>query len=129
MSESNTQETELTEDHLDFLFRAGASPQLIEIVQKTGDNLPQTVGRNSAREEVLKYARWGSIGPDRDPEEFRPIGGHFFTALWNGDLYDAFTRADLNNRKILLLTFTERRINADRPAPFAPTVAQMEGRA
>ncbi|NUC72578.1 hypothetical protein HTZ84_09695 [Haloterrigena sp. SYSU A558-1] len=57
------------------------------------------------------------------------MGGHFFEALWEGDLYDAFTRADLNNKKILLLTFGERRINAQRPSRMYPTVAQLEGRA
>ena len=129
MNETANKQVELTEDHLDFLFRAGASPQLMIVIQMDDDELPQTVDRNSAHEEVLKYARWGDLDPDRSPSEFHHIGGHFFTALWNGDLYDAFTRADLNNRKILLLTFGERRINADRPAPFSPTVAQMEGRA
>ncbi|QRV15055.1 hypothetical protein JMJ58_19440 [Haloterrigena salifodinae] len=127
MSNQPISEIELTQDHLDFLFDAGASPAFLEVVGQTGDDLPSTVERNSARDEVKKYVKWGDL--DGSPDDLVPMGGHFFEALWSGDLYDAFTRADLNNRKILLLTFGERRINAYRPNRSYPTVARLQGRA
>ncbi|MFC7199550.1 hypothetical protein [Halospeciosus flavus] len=127
MNDTPIAEIELTDDHFDFLFNAGASPKLIEVVTKTLDELPSTVNRNSARSEVQKYVKWGNLDGSVPPEEFSHIGGHFFTALWNGDLYEAFCRADLNNRKILLDVFGERRINTDRPDHRHPTVGQLGG--
>lgn len=126
MNDTPISEIELTDDHRDFLWSAGASAVFMEILQKTPDDLPTTVDRNSARSEVKKYVKWGDL--DGNPEEFQHIGGHFFDALWRGDLYEAFTRADLNNRKILLTVFGERRIDSHRTHPSYPTVARLEGR-
>lgn len=103
-------DVELTEEHYDFLCSAGAAQPLMEIVQKTASELD--VERNSAREEVKSYVFYGEF--KKEPSEFSPYGGHFFTALWEGDLYRAFCRADGNNTRALLALFGALRINADR---------------
>jgi hypothetical protein len=127
MNEKPTREIELTEDHYDFLFKAGASPEFMEVVRKTDDELSDIIERNTVRMEAKRYVKWNML--NGSPDEFVPDGGHFFQTLWRGNLYSAFGYADPNNRKILLLTFGERRINEDRPNVASPTVARLEGRA
>ncbi|SEL18983.1 hypothetical protein [Haloferax larsenii] len=126
-AETPLSEIELTADHFEYLYQAGASVALMTVVRKPLNELPSTVNRNSARDEIKKYVKWGEF--KKDPSEFRPKGGHFFNALWKGDLYDAFTRADLDNRKILLSVFGEGAIDAHRPSNWSPTVSQLEGTA
>ena len=107
-------DVELTHEHFRFLKQAGSSLALREVVAVEPDDLPRGVTRNSARDEVRKRIYCGDIGPDKDPSEFTPLGGHFFNHLWEGNLYDAFVRADGNNLPLLLDVFGAATINADR---------------
>lgn len=101
-------DVELTTDHYQFLREAGASDQIIALIQFTDE---QTGIRNSAREEVRKYAYWGDL--DGSPDDFNHIGGHFFSAMWDGDLFEAWLRADMNNRRLMMELFGESRIIGD----------------
>ena len=81
------------EEVTDLLREAGASDALVTVVQHETDR------RNSARSEVQKWVESWDV---TDAEEMPPVsGGHFFDALWNGNLAKAWKRADGNNRAIL----------------------------
>jgi hypothetical protein len=80
---------------------AGASGELIAVVTaETGDVLG--CSRNSARQHIQR--RGGS------PDDLTATGGDFFTALWEGDLFDAWCLADINNSRLLLDVFGPRAI-------------------
>ena len=98
---------ELTADHYDFLRQAGASRAMIRVLKHDADR------RNSANKEIKKYVRWGDLDTDENPEDFKHLGGHFFSALWEGDLFGAWRRADLNNKTILREVFGEEGIIID----------------
>ena len=101
-------DVELTDNHYQFLRDAGASDIFHVLLQHPAGNL-----RHSIREEVIKYTFWGDISEQKDPSEFQHVGGHFFGAMWDGDLFRAWTRADLTNRSHLLDCFgTEQIIEA-----------------
>lgn len=118
---------DLTDQERTLLRWAGADERLIEVCQfdissmenERGDG--KAVSRNSALTEVKKYLReWEALDED-NAEDFDHYGGHFFSALWDGDLYEAYSRADYNNQAILMEVFGVRRINSTRPA-HAPEV-------
>jgi len=103
---SNLSDLQITEEHISFLRNAGASEKLITVINYSPEDNPGIgVSRNSAREEIKKYIMWGKIDDDKDPQEFSHLGGGFFTQLWNGDLYNTYNRADLNNQTILTTVF------------------------
>ncbi|AGM10845.1 hypothetical protein M192_gp034 [Halorubrum tailed phage 8] len=118
---------DLTDHERRLLRWAGADERLIEVcsfdvtsMESTRDD-GKAVTRNSALVEVKKYLReWESLTEEK-AEDFTHYGGDFFSALWDGDLYRAWGRADYNNRAILLEVFGEYRINATRPE-HAPEV-------
>ncbi|QIR31262.1 hypothetical protein M1M18_gp038 [Halorubrum virus Serpecor1] len=116
---------DLTDHERRLLRWVGADERLIEVCsfdvtsmeRKRGDG--KAVTRNSALVEVKKYTReWESL-TEENAEDFDHYGGHFFSALWDGDLYEAYTRADYNNKAIMLEVFDVRRINSTRPAHAA----------
>ena len=96
-------DVELTNEHIRFISKAGASDLLIDLL--TFPKEEAGVPRHSAREEVRKYVYWGDVDTDADPATFSHCGGHFFSALWDGDLFEAWLRADLNNKSLLLECF------------------------
>jgi hypothetical protein len=101
---------DLTDEEKRLLKRAGASDALIEVCDADVD-----VERHSALQETKKYLReWESL-TDENAEEFSPLGGHFYQALWDGDIYAAYSRADGTNRPIILEVFGVRKINRNRP--------------
>lgn len=103
---SSLSDVQITEEHINFLRNAGASEELIEVITYSPEDNPGIgVSRNSAREEIKKYIIWGRIDSDKNPQEFSHLGGGFFTQLWNGDLYNTYNRADLNNQTILTTVF------------------------
>ena len=103
---SSLGDVQITEEHINFLRNAGASEELIEVINYSPEPNPKNgLVRNSAREEIKKYIMWGDIDSEKDPQEFSQIGGGCFTQLWNGNLYDAYGRADLNNKDILTTVF------------------------
>lgn len=112
MSEYNSvADVELTNDHYNFVRNAGASEMLIQLAQFS----PQQAGvtRNSIREQIRQHVFWGDISEDNDPEQFSHLGGGFFTQIWEGKLYEAYCRADLNNQAILVTIYgTDRIIEA-----------------
>ena len=118
---------DLTDQERTLLRWAGADERLIEVcnfdvssMEKKRDD-GKTVARNSALVEVKKYLReWENLNED-NADDFDHYGGHFFGALWDGDLYKAYSRADYNNQAILMEVFGVRRINSTRPA-HAPEV-------
>ena len=120
-------DVDLTNEHHDFLKTAGASDELLKLIAFS----PETAGvpRHSTREEVEKYVEWGDLDLDRDPAEFRPIGGHFFEKMWNGDLFGAWLRADLNNKSLMAECFGEadiiqNGIESGQPASYVATMVE-----
>ncbi|AAL54942.1 hypothetical protein HfxHF1_145 [Halophage HF1] len=125
LTDFNDPTPDLTDQERTLLRWAGADERLIEVCQlditsmenKRGDG--KDVTRNSALVEVKKYLReWESLTED-NAKDFDHYGGHFFSALWDGDLYEAYSRADYNNKAIMLEVFGVRRINSVRPAHAA----------
>mgnify|MGYP006272559475 CR=1 FL=1 len=113
-------DVELTTEHIAFLSKAGASDAFIDLLTFPAELAG--VKRHSAREEVRKYAYWGEF--DGEPEAFRHVGGHFFGAMWDGDLFEAWLRADLNNKSLLLECFgmdaiIESGVNSGQPIDYA----------
>lgn len=98
-------DVELTNEHIRYMSKAGASDLFIDLL--TFPKEEADVPRHSARQEVKKYVYWGL---DDDPADFTHIGGHFFGAMWDGDLFHAWTRADLNNKALLLECFGQDEI-------------------
>jgi hypothetical protein len=101
-------DVELTNEHIEFLRDAGASEMLIAVLRFNHTAIG--INRNSARSEVQKYVYWGALDDDCDPAAFSHLGGHFFSALWEGDLFGAWTRADSSNKTILREMYGEHRI-------------------
>lgn len=99
-------DVELTIGHLRFIRDAGASEEMLDVLRFDESSIG--ISRNSAKQEVKKYAFWGNL--DGDTDEFTHLGGHFFSALWDGDLFGAWTRADLNNKAIVMEVFGRDRI-------------------
>ena len=123
-------DVDLTDEHHNFLKAAGASDELLELIAFP----PETAGvsRHSTREEVEKYVEWGELDLDRDPAEFRPIGGHFFSKMWNGDLFGAWLRADGSNKRLMAECFgaadiIQSGINSGQPASYAATMVEDGG--
>ena len=117
-------EPDLTDKEKDLLRDAGASDALMEVCEYNIEDCPRrqdgkTVQSNSALREVKKYLReWESLTEEK-LSEFSHLGGHFFSALWDGDLYSAYSRADYNNQTIMTEVFSQRRINRDKPTHAA----------
>jgi hypothetical protein len=99
-------DVELTTDHMMFLSKAGASDLLIDLL--TFPKEAAGVSRHSAREEIKSYIFFGEF--ESHPTDFSPYGGHFFSAMWDGDLFGAWLRADFNNKSLLRKCFGESRI-------------------
>lgn len=95
---------QLTTDELEQLRDLGASAAFLTVVQQP----PETVGasRNSAREAARRVFR-GDYGPDQvDEQSLLRRGGGYFTALWHGELSEAYYRADATNTALLFTVFT-----------------------
>ena len=107
----------LTNEHIRFMSKAGASDLFIDLL--TFPKEAAGVPRHSIREEVRKYVYWGEL--DSDPATFSHVGGHFFGAIWDGDLFHAWTRADLNNKALLMECFGADRIIQDAIENGKPT--------
>ena len=115
-------DVELTNEHIRFLSKAGASDDFIDLLTFLPPST--TVKRHSVREEIQKYVYWGSLNIEKDPATFSHCGGHFFTALWNGDLFEAWGRADFNNKALLIKCFgkdaiVENAIQSGRQIDYA----------
>lgn len=114
MSKSNTTPSdstdpiELTEQHTSFLQEAGASQTFIQVLETPKEDAG--VHRHSIRDEIRSYIRYGTLTEDSDPAEFQATGGHFFTALWEGDLFAAWNRADPNNSALMMECLTQQDI-------------------
>lgn len=110
---------DLTDEEISLIRRAGGSEHLIRVCNCRLDELQQNGGTsvtsNSALKEVKKYLReWENLTEEK-VDDFNHLGGSYFTELWNGNLYAAYSRADSNNSQILLETFSVVEINQDRP--------------
>lgn len=99
-------DVELTIGNLRFIRDAGASEAILDLIKFPAESIG--INRNSARQEVRKYVFWDDL--DGNPDEFDHLGGHFFTAMWDGDLFEAWVRADLNNKVLMMEVFDEERI-------------------
>lgn len=119
MSDYNTpSEVELTTEHIAFVSKAGASDVFIDLL--TFPKEEAGVSRHSIRQEIREEVYWGRISPENDPAAFSPRGGHFFSAMWDGELFWAWTRADLNNKMLLQECFGFDRIVQDGVACGEP---------
>lgn len=123
---------DLTRTERDLLRLAGASEELILMCTVFLPDVPPRRGqgrkpaRNSVMEETKKYLRGTDFvsAPltEDSTDEFEPYGGHFYQAMWDGDLYRAFSRADRNNSAIMLHVFSVYEINQDKPQNASPVV-------
>jgi len=81
--------------------------------------------RNLVRQEVRRAIFYGDL--EGDPSEYTHEGGACFSALWDGNLYEAFRHhADIIQCSQLESVFGEARINADRPDQNAPVVSELD---
>ncbi|QSG06362.1 hypothetical protein [Halapricum desulfuricans] len=122
-SYESIEDVELTDEHVAFLEAAGASDRFLELIRfpKEAARVP----RHSTQQEVKKYIFYGDLGGD--PAEFRYSGGHFFDAMWRGDLFGAWLRADLNNKALLRECFgvdalIEAGVQNGEPLSYARTM-------
>lgn len=108
MTEQNTtpSDVKITDEHKQFLKEAGASAVFLEYLNFSEESVG--ISRHSPKEEVRSYIFHNCF--DGEPEMFDHVGGHFFSALWDGNLFRAWTRADLNNRTLMQACFGEKRI-------------------
>ncbi|UBF22665.1 hypothetical protein HRTV-25_gp84 [Halorubrum tailed virus 25] len=97
----------LTNEHIRYMSKAGASDLFIDLL--TFPKGAADVPRHSLEQEIKKYVFWGKLD-ETDPADFQHVGGHFFGAMWDGDLFHAWTRADLNNKALLLECFGQDEI-------------------
>jgi hypothetical protein len=119
---------DVTSDERTLLRKAGASEELIQMCQATLSAIRRHDGKtptgNTVLKETKKYLRGTDhVGPqltEDNAEEFSQYGGHFYTAMWEGDLYRAYSRADYNNQAIMTHVFGVRRINDHRPSHADP---------
>lgn len=101
---------DLTSDEKNLLRTAGASEHLITLCDAEVE-----VERHSVLEETKKYLReWENLTSET-AEDFNHVGGHFYSAMWSGDLYNAYRRADGTNRPLLLEVFGAHHINQYKP--------------
>lgn len=114
-------EVELTSEHLAFFREAGASEIFLKLIQI--DPKDAGVYRNSVQQEAKEYVYLGY--DDENPEKFSYEGGFFFTDIWDGNLYEAFNKADLMNASLLKIVFGESSINEDRPSSAAPKISEL----
>lgn len=113
----------LTAAHKSFFREAGASEEFLTLIE--ADPEGAGVNRNSVQQEASRIVFYGDL--DGDPEDFTHKGGRFFTAMWDGDLYEAFRHeADMVNAILLEGVFGEDRINAARPHADAPKVSELD---
>lgn len=114
-------EIELTQERLDFVRQAGASEEFLTML--TVDPEEHGVSRNYPRGKIQGCIYYGDL--DGDPESFEPNGEGCFPHLWDGDLYEAFRRADFQQAPLLKSVFGEERINAARSDPEAPLISEL----
>lgn len=98
-------DTRSIDRRIDACLDAGASPLFLAVLAVD----PHTVGvdRNLVRQKV-RVALEPPLNDDTALERIRNTvqrGGHYFQAVWEGDLAEALYRADGTNRKILIRTF------------------------
>jgi len=115
---------DLTSKERSLLRRAGASEVLIQMCSVHLDGIEKRGGkqvtRNSVLQEVKKYTReWEDLNEDT-ADDFSHLGGGFFSAMWDGDLFAAYSQADSNNKAIMMERFGVRKINNHRPAHRNP---------
>lgn len=115
---------DVTSDERSLLRQAGASEKLHLMCQAQLEEIERADGktptRNSVLKEVKKYLReWENLD-EESADDFSHLGGSFFSAIWDGDLYRAYSRADYNNQAIMVNVFGVREINNDRPMHADP---------
>ena len=78
------------EELFEGLRQAGASDAFIRVLRQAPDS-------SVAREIRKQVDSWGTM-----PRELPTVsGGHFFEALWDGDVERAMCRADLSNSQVM----------------------------
>lgn len=93
----------LTDEELKRLRTAEPEPELVAIVRRDPEAIGET--RNSARELVRTHLRGEPDLSDLGLRNRLETGGHFFGALLDGNLGEAFIRADVSNVRLVLDTF------------------------
>lgn len=112
-------EIELLSIHREFLCAAGASDVFLTLFD--ADWVEDKGRDNPVRQEVRQAILYGDF--EGDPEDFTHNGNRFFSAMWEGELYEAYRRHSGFIRGPLLEdVFGEDRIEATdirNPAPCA----------
>lgn len=112
-------DVELTNEHIRYMSKAGASDLFIDLL--TFPKGAADVPRHSIEQEVKKYVYWGL---PKDPDDLVTRGGGFFQKMWDGELFEAWCHADINNKLMLLACFGEGEIiengvRAGKPLDFS----------
>lgn len=110
---NSAQVKSLSDTEVEELADMGASAAFVTVVTTPLQNICG-VDRSLAHEKVHSYF-------SRNTEENISIGGSFLSALWDGDLFKAYRKADNVNRAILHQIFNSKQIiaagvaNSDEP--------------
>jgi hypothetical protein len=99
---------------INLLRESGASDAFITLLKTNSEDVG--VERNSCRAEINKWVRWNDGEINEEAVRELSFGGGFFKEMWNGELYNAFKRADSSNKAILTEAFGLAYINSQRPA-------------
>ena len=111
-------EIELLSIHREFLRAAGASDVFLTLLDAEYED-------NPVQQEVRRVIFYGDL--DGPPEDFTLDSGAFISALWDGDLYEAYRHhADFDRGYFLESVLGEDRIDADRPSPDAPRGSELD---
>lgn len=89
----------------------GASDVFITMIQTSIEGT--AAEKNSCLWEVNKWVRWND-GEVTEKAMKPNYGGSFFTAMWEGDVGNAYSRADNNNRALLVEAFGKKYIEDQR---------------
>jgi hypothetical protein len=103
---SDDGDVELTNEHFRFLQYAGASREMLTFLKF--DEAEIGVGRSGPKRKLTGKASRGELSGS--PETFSHGGSHFFTELWNGNLWQAWIRADSKNKLLMMAVFDEEQI-------------------
>jgi len=103
---SDDGDVELTTEHFRFLTEAGASAEMLTFLKF--DEAEIGVGRSGPKRKLAGKASHGELSGS--PETFSHGGSHFFTNLWNGDMWQAWIRADHKNKRLMLAVFGDEQI-------------------
>jgi len=123
--------TTITDDEYDLCAEAGASAFFLVVASFDSEEID--VSRNSCAEGVkwlLEDYSNADLADDRDSvlsllSNVREQRGGFFNALWDGELAEAFARADGANTRLLCHLFDQELVEASNAAEGYPMMENV----